>query len=71
MCMAKFPLLAQDFRHRISFPKRRWTQGGHKRKAPPVGQGLLTQVSVFFGLFGEPGWDRTNDLLIKSQLLYH
>jgi len=20
---------------------------------------------------GEPGWDRTNDLLIKSQLLYH
>jgi hypothetical protein len=21
--------------------------------------------------FGEPGWDRTNDLLIKSQLLYH
>ena len=22
-------------------------------------------------LTGEPGWDRTNDLLIKSQLLYH
>src|SRR5262249_17500117 len=21
--------------------------------------------------FGEPGWDRTSDLLIKSQLLYH
>jgi hypothetical protein len=20
---------------------------------------------------GEPGWDRTSDLLIKSQLLYH
>ena len=23
-----------------------------------------------FNNFGEPGWDRTNDLLIKSQLLY-
>jgi hypothetical protein len=23
------------------------------------------------GLAGEPGWDRTIDLLIKSQLLYH
>ena len=22
-------------------------------------------------IIGEPGWDRTNDLLIKSQLLYH
>jgi hypothetical protein len=21
--------------------------------------------------FSEPGWDRTSDLLIKSQLLYH
>jgi hypothetical protein len=24
-----------------------------------------------FDFTGEPGWDRTNDLLIKSQLLYH
>jgi hypothetical protein len=30
--------------------------------------GLLMQKNLDFG---EPGWDRTSDLLIKSQLLYH
>ena len=28
----------------------------------------VSEVAVFIG---EPGWYRTNDLLIKSQLLYH
>jgi hypothetical protein len=31
----------------------------------------LAKKQEVFDFIGEPGWDRTNDLLIKSQLLYH
>ena len=40
------------------------------RDYPRLEPGVL-ESRVVIGVFGEPGWDRTNDLLIKSQLLYH
>ena len=31
---------------------------------------LITYLSEYIGKFGSGGWDRTNDQLINSQLLY-
>jgi hypothetical protein len=48
-----------------------WTHWGHRQLTKV---NLLTSTGQLLDLssnFGEPGWDRTSDLLIKSQLLYH
>jgi hypothetical protein len=52
---------------------------GPRRTRPGFGLALRKKVKLASWrnlletavLTGEPGWDRTNDLLIKSQLLYH
>ena len=43
---------------------------GTETGSPPQPHGLLPKVPILSGLVGEPGWGRTSDLLIKSQLLY-
>jgi hypothetical protein len=47
------------------------TQCGHEAKSAGwrVGSNRLNHL-IILGFFGEPGWDRTNDHLIKSQMLY-
>ena len=40
---------------------------GDRNRKPP--EGGFRNFSRFNGFFGEPSWDRTNDPLIKSQML--
>jgi hypothetical protein len=58
-------------RHRNRVSTRLGIGRAQNRTALHGALGSPKKAPVFQANFGEPGWDRTSDLLIKSQLLYH
>jgi hypothetical protein len=58
---------ATNIRVAIFSPTRRSAELFAREVLPALGAAAPELADII----GEPGWDRTNDLLIKSQLLYH